>query len=187
MNHRTVPDPGGTHAGGPRALDWSLAIAGGVLLTLMTQANAVLAEHTDALYASWAAHAIGAVVAFVLVATVARRTPPATPPAPPGSSAAAQTATPPAAPGPGGGRMPRWYYLGGIPGALVVVLSAVAVNSELALAGTIALMLTGQVLFGTVSDHLGLLHTPRRRVKPMDLAVAGCVLAGSVLIVLGGA
>ncbi|MER7368105.1 DMT family transporter [Nonomuraea wenchangensis] len=152
-----------------RALDWSLAIAGGVLLTLMTQANAVLAGHTDALYASWAAHGLGAVVASILVLALARRAP-----------AAADA-------GESQDRAPLWYYLGGIPGALVVVLSAIAVNSELALAGTIALMLTGQILFGTASDHLGLLHTPRRRVTPIDLAVAGCVLAGSVLIVLGGA
>ncbi|MGR6920871.1 DMT family transporter [[Actinomadura] parvosata] len=151
-----------------RALDWLLAIAGGVLLTLMTQTNAVLARHTDALYASWAAHAIGAVVALLLVLALGRRRPP---PMRAGRD----------------GRTPRWYYLGGIPGALVVVLSAVAVNSELALAGTIALMLTGQVVFGTAADRLGLLHTPRRRVTAMDLAVAGCVLAGSVLIVLGGA
>ncbi|AQZ64397.1 unnamed protein product [[Actinomadura] parvosata subsp. kistnae] len=152
-----------------RALDWLLAIAGGVLLTLMTQTNAVLARHTDALYASWAAHAIGAVVALLLVLALGRRRPPP------------QTGTD------SPNRTPRWYYLGGIPGALVVVLSAVAVNSELALAGTIALMLTGQVVFGTAADRLGLLHTPRRRVTAMDLAVAGCVLAGSVLIVLGGA
>ncbi|AQZ70307.1 hypothetical protein BKM31_11395 [[Actinomadura] parvosata subsp. kistnae] len=134
----------------------------------MTQANAVLAGHTGPLYASWAAHGLGAVVASVLVLALARRAP--------------ATAS-----GEGEGRAPLWYYLGGIPGALVVVLSAIAVNSELALAGTIALMLTGQILFGTLSDHLGLLHTPRRRITPMDLAVAGCVLAGSVLIVVGGA
>ncbi|GAA2214526.1 DMT family transporter [Nonomuraea monospora] len=151
---------------GGRALDWLLAIAGGVLLTLMTQANAVLARHTDAFYASWAAHGVGAVVAFALVLLFARRRP---------------------APVPDAGRTPLWFYLGGIPGALVVVLSAVAVNSELALAGTIALMLTGQVVFGTAADHLGLLRTPKRPVTGTDLAVAGCVLAGSVLIVLGGA
>ncbi|MGW0811149.1 DMT family transporter [Nonomuraea sp. NPDC002799] len=153
-----------------RAVDWLLALAGGVLLTLMTQSNAVLARHTDALYASWAAHAIGAVVALALVAAVrARRRPP------PGAVAN----------GPAD-KVPLWFYLGGIPGALVVILSAVAVNSELALAGTVALMLTGQVVFGTVSDHLGLLRIPKRRITGMDLAVAGCVLAGSVLIVLGG-
>ncbi|SDH17034.1 DMT family transporter [Nonomuraea jiangxiensis] len=152
-----------------RALDWLLALAGGVLLTLMTQSNAVLARHTDALYASWAAHGLGAVVALLLVLALARRKPAPT--------HGAQD----------GGGAPLWYYLGGIPGALVVVLSAVAVNSELALAGTIALMLTGQMVFGTFSDHLGLLHTPRRRITATDLAGAGCVLAGSVLIVLGGA
>ncbi|MEO3874965.1 DMT family transporter [Nonomuraea sp. B12E4] len=154
-----------------RALDWLLALAGGVLLTLMTQSNAVLAHHTDALYASWAAHGLGAVVALLLVLTLSRRRPA------PRQPAGTQDE----------GRTPLWYRLGGIPGALVVVLSAVAVNSELALAGTIALMLTGQVVFGTVADHLGLLHTPRRRVTGTDLAVAGSVLAGSVLIVLGGA
>ncbi|MCF6475145.1 EamA-like transporter family protein [Nonomuraea sp. MG754425] len=154
-----------------RALDWLLAIAGGVLLTLMTLSNAVLARHTDALWASWAAHGLGAVVALVLVLTIARRKPA------PGQNTGSGART----------RTPLWYYLGGIPGALVVILSAVAVNSELALAGTIALMLTGQMVFGTAADHLGLLHIPRRRVTGTDLAVAGCVLAGSVLIVLGGA
>ncbi|MEV0822006.1 DMT family transporter [Nonomuraea rubra] len=165
MKFSSLGPGGGTVSG--RALDWLLAIAGGVLLTLMTQTNAVLARHTDAVYASWAAHAIGAVVALVLVPAIGRRRPPV--------------------PAEGAARTPLWYYLGGIPGALVVVLSAVAVNSELALAGTIALMLTGQVVFGTAADHLGLLHTPQRRLTGMDLAVAGCVLAGSVLIVLGGA
>ncbi|MEO3868332.1 DMT family transporter [Nonomuraea sp. B12E4] len=159
-----------------RALDWLLALAGGVLLTLMTLSNAVLARHTDALYASWAAHGLGAVVALILMLALRRRTRPPTIEGERNRRPASEKDT-----------TPRWYYLGGIPGALVVVLSAVAVNSELALAGTIALMLTGQVVFGTVADHLGLLHTPRRRVTSTDLAVAGCVLAGSVLIVLGGA
>ncbi|WP_433435048.1 DMT family transporter [Nonomuraea sp. CA-141351] len=149
-----------------RAVDWLLALAGGVLLTLMTSSNAVLARHTDAVYASWAAHGLGALVALVLVLAV-RRTP-----KPSGDDE---------------GRTPFWYHLGGIPGAFVVIISAVAVNSELALGGTVALMLAGQIVFGTVSDHLGLLRIPKRRVTATDLLVAGCVLAGSALIVLGGA
>ncbi|TMR28299.1 EamA-like transporter family protein [Nonomuraea zeae] len=138
----------------------------------MTLSNAVLARHTDAVFASWAAHGLGAVVALLLVLAVRLRTP--------DRDEARLGAGPP-------GRAPLWFYLGGIPGALVVIISAVAVNSELALAGTVALMLTGQVVFGVVSDHLGLLRIPKRRITGMDLAVAGCVLAGSVLIVLGGA
>ncbi|MCX5555162.1 DMT family transporter [Streptomyces sp. NBC_00038] len=152
-----------------RATDWLLAVAGGVLLTLMTEFNGQLAHHTTAVYASWVAHGIGAVVALVLV----------------GATARAVSRPRPLAEEPG--RAPLWFYLGGIPGAFVVILSAISVNSELALSGTIALMLTGQVLFGVASDQLGLLRIPKRRVTATDLATAGLVLAGSVLIVLGGA
>jgi transporter family-2 protein len=152
-----------------RATDWLLAVSGGVLLTLMTQFNGDLAHHTGPVYASWAAHGLGAVAALVLVALfvrpLRRRKPPPGEPAP--------------------GRAPLWFYCGGIAGAVVVMLSAISVNSVLELAGTIALMLTGQILFGIVSDRWGLLRTPRRPLTRMDLTVAGCVLVGSVLIVVG--
>ncbi|MBB6439502.1 DMT family transporter [Streptomyces candidus] len=152
-----------------RAADWLLAVSGGVLLTLMTQFNGDLAHHTGPVYASWAAHGLGAVVALVLVALFVRplrRT-----------GRLAGGAVP--------GRAPLWFYFGGIAGAVVVMLSAISVNSVLELAGTVALMLTGQILFGVVSDRWGLLRTPRRPITRMDLTVAGCVLAGSVLIVVG--
>jgi len=160
---------GRTEGGGvtARAVDWTLALFGGVLLTLMTQVNAVLARYTDAVFASWAAHGIGAVVALGLTVTASR-----------GVRRRGR--------GDAGGRVPLWYHLGGVPGAVVVILSAVTVNGGLALAGTVALMLTGQVIFGMVLDRYGLLHLPRRRSTPVDLAVAACVLAGSVLIVFGG-
>lgn len=41
---------------------------------------------------------------------------------------------------------------GGIPGALTVLLAAIAVNSPLELAGTLGLMLTGQIVFGLIAD-----------------------------------
>ncbi|MGW1091189.1 DMT family transporter [Streptomyces sp. NPDC002596] len=122
-----------------RATDWLLAVAGGVLLTLMTQFNGELAHHTTAVYASWAAHGIGAVVALFLVALTARA---------PGRQEHPDVAQ---------GRVPLWFHLGGVPGAFVVILSAISVNSSLALSGTVVLMLTGQVLFGIASDQLGLL------------------------------
>ncbi|MFD3942258.1 DMT family transporter [Streptomyces sp. NPDC058579] len=157
-----------------RASDWLLALAGGVLLTLMTRFNGELAAHTTAVYASWVAHGTGAVVALLLVALTSRvlrsrRDPLSHDPLAQDSKA------------------PLWFYLGGIPGAFVVVLSAVTVNSSLGLSGTIALMLTGQIVFGLASDRFGLLRIPRRRITRMDLTVAGLVLAGSVLIVAGGA
>jgi transporter family-2 protein len=66
-----------------------------------------------------------------------------------------------------------------------VVLAAIAVNSRLALSGTIALMLVGQVVFGMLSDHFGLFRTPRRRLVLTDLVVAASVLGGSALIIFG--
>ncbi|MEF9907766.1 DMT family transporter [Streptomyces sp. P9-A2] len=162
-----------------RATDWLLALAGGVILTLMTEFNSQLAYHTTAVFASWAAHGIGAVVALSLVAVTARATRRARPE--PQSQSQSQSQSRKLE------RTPRWFYLGGIAGAFVVILSAISVNSELALSGTIALMLTGQVLFGIASDQWGLLRIPKLRVTPTALGTAALVLAGSVLIVVGGA
>lgn len=148
-----------------RSTDWALALFAGALLALLVNYNSLLAHHTTATFASWVAHGVGAVVALAL-ALLPLRTGRAAP------AAAAPT--------------PRWFYLGGIPGALTVILAAITVNGGLTLSGTIALMLVGQVLFGLVSDSLGLLRTPRRRIGGIDLLVAVAVLAGSALIIYGG-
>jgi transporter family-2 protein len=152
-----------------RSTDWILAISGGVLLALMINYNSLLAKHTTPLFASWVAHGLGAVAAFVLV--VVRS----------GLFHANGKATKDQRE-----KTPRWFYLGGIPGAFTVVLAAITVNGSLALSGTIALMLAGLVLFGIVSDHLGLFSTPKRRIVPADFLAALLVLAGSALIIYGG-
>ncbi len=151
-----------------RSTDWLLAVAGGALLALMINYNSLLARHTSPLYASWVAHGLGALVALLLVvgyARVVRR------------------------PGKAGERAkaPWWSYFGGVPGAFTVVLAAVTVNGGLALSGTIALTLAGQVVFGIVSDYFGLFGTPRRRIVAGDFLVACSVLTGSALIIFGGA
>lgn len=150
-----------------RSGDWLLAVAGGVLLSLMIEFNSLLARYTSPVYASWVAHGLGAVVAVLLVLAYARVRA--------GKVEKRQEV-----------RAPYWFYLGGIPGAVTVILAAVAVNSRLALSGTIALMLVGQVVFGMVSDHFGLFRTPRRRLSGMDLVVALTVLGGSAMIIFGG-
>ena len=131
---------------------------------MMIEFNSLLAKFTSPVYASWVAHGLGGVAALALVAVFAR----------------ARARTLPQRP-------PLWFYLGGIPGAFTVILAAVAVNSRLALSGTIALMLVGQVVFGMLSDHFGLFRTPRRRLVLMDLVVSVAVLGGSALIIFGGA
>ncbi|GAA0473044.1 DMT family transporter [Streptomyces stramineus] len=163
-----------------RSTDWVLGIAGGVLLALMTHYNSLLAKHTTPTFASWVAHGLGAAVALLLVLLA-------------GSRLFRRGGGRGDGAGDGGGeerrprvKVPRWFYLGGIPGAFTVILAAITVNGSLSLSGTIALMLVGQIVFGLVSDHFGLFHSPRRRIVPMDGAVALCVLAGSALIIFGG-
>ncbi|MDI1476294.1 DMT family transporter [Polyangium sp. y55x31] len=152
-----------------RSRDWLLAFTSGILLALMLNYNGLLAKHTMPIFASWAAHGLGAFAAFVLVVSCSRLLGPPS-----------KEAQPPP-------KAPLWYYLGGVPGAFTVILAAIAVNSSLALSGTIALMLVGQVLFGIVSDHFGLFRTPKRRIVAADFLAALLVLAGSVLIIFGRA
>jgi len=157
-----------------RWTDWLLAFSGGVLLALMINYNSLLAKYTTPTFASLAAHGLGAVAAFLLVVAYPRvfRSAAAT---------ARQRCQQP------GTKAPFWFYLGGIPGAFTVLLAAITVNSSLTLAGTIAFMLVGQVIFGIVTDYFGLFRIPKRHIVPTDFLVATSVLAGSTLIIFGGA
>lgn len=153
-----------------RSTDWLLGVAGGLLLALMINYNSLLAKHTTPVFASWVAHGLGAAAAFVLVVLYSRVVRPTGP----------ETKQQPV-------KVPLWFYLGGIPGTFTVILAAITVNSSLSLAGTIALMLVGQVLFGIVSDHFGLFRTPKRRLVAADFLGALAVLTGSALIIFGRA
>jgi transporter family-2 protein len=150
-----------------RSTDWLLAFAGGILLALMINYNSLLARYSTPVFASWAAHGLGAAAAFVLVVLCARLL------GPRGEAAEPRE------------RAPLWFYLGGIPGAFTVFLAAITVNGGLSLSGTIALMLVGQVLFGIVSDHFGLFRIPKRRIVAADFLAALLILVGSGLIIFG--
>src|SRR5260370_5727300 len=136
-----------------RSADGILALAAGMLLALMIGQNSALAKDTTPLFASWMAHGIGAIASLGLVLA--------------------------AAPNKERRKAPAWAYLGGVPGALTVVLAAITVNSRLALSGTLALSLVGQVLWGLFLDHFGLLGVPRRRLMLQDLWVVLSAIAGS--------
>ncbi len=140
--------------------DHLLAFGSGGILTLMTLFNGQVASATSALFASLAAHGIGGLAALAVLALLR-----------PARSAGA----PPA---------PLWAYLGGLSGAATVVLTSVAVNSPLALSGTIALGLAGQAAFALAADRFGFLGLARRAVTRTDLAAVALVLAGSGLIIL---
>ncbi|CAQ84458.1 MULTISPECIES: DMT family transporter [Photorhabdus] len=147
-----------------------LAIIGGSLLTLMIYTNSILSESTTPFFASWVAHGIGAIVAlilYIIVSTLFSKTE---------TNEKKQTKS----------NIPIWFYLGGIPGAFTVVLAAVVINGGLPLSSTISLGLVGQIFFGLVADHFGLLGTRKRKIVIQDLYVICFVLFGSMLILFGG-
>lgn len=145
-------------------IDWVWAILAGALLATMVTINSGLAAHTTPFTASWVVHGVGAAAAFVLLMAnlaVGRKA---------GRIKIA-------------GRTPLWSYFGGAPGAFAVALSSIAVNSELALAGGLSLLLVGQILFGLLSDQFGLFGTPQRALNRFDFVSAACVIGGSALLI----
>lgn len=141
------------------------AFGTGGLLTLMVYFNGELGRYGNALFSSWAAHGTGTVAAVLLLAVLHRRSSPNLKPA---------------------GKIPLWAYLGGISGAATVMLTSTTVNSPLALSGTLAVGLAGQVIFGLAADRWGLFGMPVRIPRPRDLAALALIVAGSALIILFG-
>jgi transporter family-2 protein len=150
--------------------NYFIAFASGILLTFMIQTNSLLAKGTNPIFASWVAHGVGSIFAFllVLIATLFSLK----------HSSKNKKINPQ--------KIPLWYFLGGIPGAFTVVLAAYAVNGNLSLSGTISLMLVGQVLFGMALDHFGLMGLSVRKMTIKDLSAIALVLLGSGFILLGG-
>jgi transporter family-2 protein len=148
-----------------RTTDLLAAFLSGGLLTLMIHFNGQLAHYGSPLFSSWAAHGTGTVAAVVFLALLSRR-----------GTTSARTSLP----------APAWAYLGGLAGAVTVMLSGVTVNTALALSGTLALGLVGQVVFSLVADRWGLFGLPRKRPSIRDIGALGLILAGSFLIIFFG-
>ena len=148
----------------PRPTDLVLAFLSGGLLTFMILLNGRLSLSGGPLFASWAAHGTGTVAAVLFLVALRRQ----------------HRAAP-------GVRAPLWAYAGGLVGAATVMLSSVTVNTALALSGTLALGLAGQVLFSLVADRWGLMGLPQRTPGLRDLAAVALIVAGSLLIIFGGA
>lgn len=143
-----------------RNRDILLAFASGGLLTLMILCNGTVAGVTTGHFGSLAAHATGTVAALVFLAVLPRRR---------GA----------------GGRVPAWAYLGGLFGAMTVMMSSIAMNSALALSGTIALGLAGQTVFGLLADRFGWFGMPRRDPDLRDAGVVALILGGCLVLIFG--
>lgn len=121
--------------------------------------NGLLAKKTSPTWSSLVVHALGTITAGVLVVTLfSRRQSSST-------------------------KAPIWSYLGGIPGALTVIIANIAVNSQLGLSGTLALMLLGQTIFGLLVDSLGLFQMKKRVLTLYDFFEVLTIMAGSAVLI----
>ena len=144
-----------------RALHILAAFGTGGLLSLMVLFNGTLAAYGSLLFASWVPHATGTIAALVFLAILRPKK-------------ASGTAPPP------------WAYLGGLSGALTVMLTSATVNSALALSGTIAIGLAGQVVFSLIVDLRGMFGMPKRMPARTDWIALALIIAGSLILILFG-
>lgn len=145
----------------PHPIHLAAAFGAGGLLTLMVLFNGTLAAHGSLFFASWVPHLTGSVAALLLLAVLRPRRQ-------------------------GTGRAPLWAYLGGVSGGITVMLTSFTMNTALALSGTIALGLAGQMLFSLFADMRGLFGMPQRMPGQRDLAALALIAAGSLILIFLG-
>lgn len=150
--------------GRDRMVALAAAVGSGFLLTLMVHFNGELGRYGSALFSSWMAHGTGTVAAVLFLLVLPKGN---------GNRLVAADA-------------PLWAYLGGLSGAATVMMTSTAVNSALALSGTLALGLAGQVAFGIAADQWGWFGLARRKLVRRDVISLGLILAGSAIIIFLG-
>ncbi|TPW32602.1 EamA-like transporter family protein [Martelella alba] len=153
----------------PAFIYFIAAFASGGLLAAMTHMNGLVAHYGNPLFASFVAHGAGTIAAIIFLGLIfafsGKRRPAGTAPRL---------------------KAPWWAYLGGISGAATVILASLSVNSPLALSGTIALGLAGQVIFSLAADRWGLFGLPARKLDLRDFLTVALILGGSVAVILAG-
>jgi len=140
---------------------FAAAFGAGGLLSLMVLFNGTLAAYGSLFFASWVPHLTGTFAALLFLAILRPKR--------------AQIARP-----------PLWVYLGGVSGAITVMLTSATLNSALALSGTIALGLAGQMVFSLFADMRGLFGLPQRTPVPRDYIALGLIIAGSLILIFFG-
>lgn len=140
------------------------ALAAGVMLSLMVHLNGELARWGGVLFSSWMAHGTGTLAALMILPLWWK------------AAAGVFSSSRPT---------PYWAYLGGIAGAVTVMMTSSAVNTPLALSGTLALGLAGQIVFSLAADRWGFFEVPRRRLRMGDAVALLLIGAGSALVIWG--
>jgi transporter family-2 protein len=147
-----------------QSIPFVIAFASGGILSLMVLFNGQWAASGTALLASWMAHGTGTLAALVFLGTL--------------WAMGRRRGDLPAA--------PWWAYLGGLSGAVTVMLTSTTVNGVLALSGTLALGLVGQAGYSLLADRWGWFGLPKRRIGAADWGALGLILGGSFLIIFAG-
>ncbi|EJD6041548.1 DMT family transporter [Providencia rettgeri] len=148
-----------------------LALASGVLLSMMIMANSYLARFTIPLTASWLTHGIGTLFSLVIYFFYLQKRK---------QQVRKQQVQPQVIKK---GKM--IWYLGGIPGGFTVLLAAITVNSPLSLAGSIILMITGQIIFGLLVDAMGWFGVIKRKITVSDFLMCTLLITGCSLLIIG--
>lgn len=137
------------------------AIASGGLLAIAIYLNGELSRYTTPFYSSMIVHGIGLAGSWLLWKLLFK-----------GEGLI-----------PFSSKAPKWAYLGGVGGAMIVVLSNITVNSPIGLVGSLSLMILGQTIFAILFDVNGWAGMQKRRLYQADFLQLGCILVGAVLIV----
>lgn len=145
----------------PRLFHFAAAFGAGGLLTLMVLCNGTLAAYGSLVFSSWIPHLSGSAVALALLMVLRPKRAKST-------------------------RPPLWAYLGGVSGGLTVMLTSATMNTALALSGTIALGLAGQVFFSVFADMRGLFGLPKRMPNSRDFVSLALIIAGSLTLIFWG-
>ncbi len=145
----------------PSIFHFAIAFGTGGLLTLMILFNGTLAVYGSLFFASWVPHLMGTFAALLFLAILRPK------------RAMAK-------------RPPLWAYLGGVSGGVTVILTSATVNTALALSGTIALGLAGQMIFSLIADAKGLFGLPQRMPSARDLCALALIMSGSLILIFFG-
>ena len=140
---------------------FAAAFGAGGLLSLMVLFNGTLATYGSLFFASWVPHLTGTVAALLFLIFLRPKR--------------AEKSRP-----------PLWVYLGGVSGAITVMLTSATMNSALALSGTIALGLAGQMVFSLFADMRGLFGLPQRMPGARDYVSLALIIAGSLILIFFG-
>lgn len=142
-------------------LYFASAFGTGSLLSFMVLFNGTLAAYGSLFFASWVPHLTGTLTAMLFLLVLRPKRARAIRPS-------------------------FWVYLGGVSGAVTVMLTATTLNSGLALSGTIALGLAGQMMFSLFADMRGLFGLPQRIPVWRDYLSLLLIITGSLILIFWG-